>query len=103
MPRCPFEEREILALFRDRLAGRPTAGFVVGTVEMPEANDAPVAVQMSHVGCDPVALVVAAHELLTAAGEAMLASPLAAEFPEMLARIEQAKATLDLTEPETWQ
>ena len=102
MARCLIEEREILALFARRIVERPDAGFVVGTVQMPE-GDGPVAVQMSHVGCGPVALVVAAHELLTAAGEAILAGPHAAEFPDILACIERAKAVLSLTEPETRQ
>lgn len=102
MPRCQHEERRIRDLFAHRLVARPDAGFVVGTVQIPE-GDGPTQVQMSHVGCCPVALVVAAHELLTAANAAMLAGPLAAEFPELVARIERAKAALDLTEPVTRQ
>lgn len=98
MYRCPAEEAEILAAFRQRIADRPAAGFVVATAEV-EPGAHSIGVQISDVACSPVQLVALAHELLGAASERIRAMPEAARFLDLICATERARVALDFTLP----
>lgn len=93
---CPAEEAEALAAFRERIATRSYAGFIVDSVEGNSADHS-ITGQFSDVGCSPPCRISFAAQDLEIASERVRAMPDARAFVDFLCAVEQARAAIGFT------